>query len=232
MQSVIDRLIERIKASQIDPNPSENIYLEDVFTAEIYKEILTRLPDDDDYHFIEHPDAILPDGTKTRKLLDLTDETILMLKPWDQDFWRQMKNVFTSKELLQAITQKFHERIQKRFGETWPEMITVPIFYRDYPGYFISPHTDAPFKIATMQFYFPSDMSQIHLGTSFLQKEPSEFRVLKTNQFKPNSAYAFVRTDESWHAVKRMAVHERKRNSLALTIYEKGKEYNSSKVYL
>lgn len=232
MQGVLERLIDRINAAEIDPLPSENFYLEDVFTPEIYAEILARLPSEDKYNFIEHPDAVLPDGTKTRKLLDLTDETLARLNPEDQRFWKQMKLLLVSNILQKALLLKFRDRINARFGSNWPELVTVPIFYRDYPGYRISEHTDAPYKVATMQFYFPRDESQIHLGTSFHLRKGDRFELLKTNPFKPNSGYAFVRTDQSWHSVKQLGAHESARDSLALTIYEKGYEYKSSMDYV
>jgi hypothetical protein len=232
MHSILERLIDRINTAQIDPLPSENIYMEDVFTPDIYAEVLARLPAEYEYNYIEHPDAVLPDGTKTRKLLDLTDASISRLKPQDQPFWMQMKMVLVSKMLQKALLLKFRDRINARFGENWPELVTVPIFYRDYAGYRISEHTDAPYKVATMQLYFPKDESQIHLGTSFHLREGNRFQLLKTNPFKPNSAYAFVRTDQSWHSVKQLAAHETARDSLALTIYEKGYEYKSEKGYM
>lgn len=228
MQSVLDRLIEKISAALIDPHPSDNIYLEQIFTPEIYSEILMRLPGDDVYNFIDHPDAILPDGRKTRRLLDLTDESIQRMDARHQDFWFKMKEILTSTALQKTIMQKFKTKLRERFGDQWPEMVTVPIFYRDYPGYHISVHTDAPYKLATMQFYFPKDNSQIHLGTSFHVKEGNQFRLLKTNPFKPNSAYAFARTETSWHSVKEIPANEAQRDSLALTIYQKGFEYKSS----
>ena len=83
-----------------------------------------------------------------------------------------------------------------------------------------------------MQLYLPKDETQIHLGTSFHLRQNNQFQHLKTNPFKPNSAYAFVRTDESWHSVKQLAAHESIRDSLALTIYEKGFEFKSKKGYM
>lgn len=232
MQTILDRLVAKIRSSTIDPRPSDNIYMEDIFEPSVYAEILARLPSEEIYQFIEHPDAILPDGTKTRKLLDLTEESIKQLNVNDQAFWRRMKEALTSEALQRAIVQKFHTKLTERFGKEWPELVTVPIFYRDYPGYRINEHTDAPFKIATMQFYFPRDNSQIHLGTSFHEKHGDQFTLLKTNPFKPNSAYAFARTDASWHSVKQIGPHETKRDSLALTIYIKGHEYKSEKEHM
>jgi hypothetical protein len=228
MQAILDRIIAKINEAPIDREPSDNFFMEDIFPAEIYADILKRLPADDVYDFIDHPDAILPDGTRTRKLLALDTSIIPKFKAEDQAFWQEMHTILVSRQLQQALIQKFAGPILERFGQRVPEMVTVPIFYRDYPGYRISVHTDAPYKIATMQFYFPSDESQIHLGTSFHKRIGNGFELLKTNPFKPNSGYAFARTESSWHSVKEMAKNERKRDTLALTIYQKGYEYKSN----
>ncbi len=229
MKNISERLFDKINNAMIDQNPSDNFFIEDIFPSLIYSEIIARLPTDNLYNFIDHPDAVLPDGTKTRKLLDLTDETISRFNKDDQNFWKILKDFLISTELQNIILKKFHEKITDRFGNNWPEMVTVPILYRDFPGYQIGIHTDAPYKIATMQFYFPRDRSQIHLGTSFHEKQQDQFRLIKTNPFKPNSAYAFARTETSWHSVKQIAKHEAIRDSLALTIYEKNHEYKSKK---
>lgn len=229
MEQILEGLVTKINAATIDSLPSDNIFMEEVFPADMYQEILARLPRDEQYHFIEHPDAILPNGTKTRKLLDLSEGTIQQLDVHAQPFWREFTKILRSDVLQQAIMRKFSQRITERFGEIWPEMVTVPILYRDFPGYRIGIHTDAPYKLATLQFYFPNDLSQIHLGTSFhlrLQHN-NQFMLLKTNPFKPNAAYAFARTDESWHSVNQLAASESTRDSLALTIYLKGHEYSS-----
>lgn len=227
MQMILQRLIDKINKAKIDPEPSDNIYMEDVFPPSVYTEILSKLPTDDEYDFIQHPDAILADGRKTRKLLDLTDFTIGKLKPTHQEFWQTLREVLTSEILQKVLMQKFYHKIKHRFNHPWPELVSVPLLYRDFPGYRINAHTDAPFKVITLQFYFPKDESQIHLGTSFLQKNNEEFNIIKTNLFKPNSAYAFARTDTSWHCVKEIPAQESRRDSLALTIYLKGHEYQS-----
>ena len=239
MQSILNRLIEKISAADIEQQPDHNFYIEDVFDPTVYEELLTKLPSDQEYIFIDHPDAILPDGTRTRKLLSLTDQAIQSLSPEKHDFWHMMNAVLTSRALQQTLVFKFYQRLCERFGNRMPPMANVPIFYRDFPGYFIGVHTDAPFKVITMQFYFPKDDSQIHLGTSFHVRENNQFKLLKTNPFKPNSAYGFVRTECSWHSVMQLAAQEKQRDTLALTIYladheeyERVKDLNNSGGYI
>lgn len=219
MQAILDQLINKIIAAPLFSEPDLNIYMEEVFDPAVYAEILTRLPSTDKYAFINHPDATRPDGSITRKLLTLSPHSIQTLESKDQAFWTKMNQVLISQELQQALTFKFQDRIRQIYGNHFPTLGNVPILYRDYPGYKIGVHTDAPFKVITLQFYFPKDHSQLHLGTSFHQKTGNSFSLLKTNIFKPNSAYAFVRSEQSWHSVQELAAHEKIRDTLALTIY-------------
>jgi hypothetical protein len=219
--------LSQIQFAVIDPNPSENWYTRDALPDGLYRELLSNLPDDADYHDITHPEAMLPDGRCTRKLLDLSDETISRLAPSKRAFWQRILPQLTSRELTQALTEKFADRLHQRFGANIPELVPVPILYRDYPGYRISVHPDTDTKVITMQFYLPSDDSQRHLGTSFHGPAKDGYPILKTNDFLPNAAYAFVRTDISLHSVSLIGEHEQPRNSLALTFYLPGKAYSS-----
>jgi len=222
-----NRIALRIRAADIDAAPSANIFIEDILPRNVYSELLARLPGDSALNPIDHPDAITEDGRCTRYLLDLTPASLSRLDPQDRPFWEAMIAVFTAPEIADAIVAKFEPELRARFGEAMPELVAVPILYRDHPGYRIGIHPDTPKKIATLQFYLPEDESQNHLGTSFHRRIPEGFERHKTNSFAPNSAYAFVRTDESWHSVDELAPSEKVRNTIALTFYIKGQEYRS-----
>jgi hypothetical protein len=228
IQAVADRIAGRIAQGPLDPEPAPNFYIEEVFPPDLYREMLTRLPGDEALDFIVHPDAVTGDGRVTRKLMDFTEPTLERLAPEHRDFWRGMMAVFTSTTLQDALAEKFRPALEAQFGADRPAMVTTPLLYRDYPGYRIGVHPDAATKIATLQFYLPADESQIHLGTTFHQRTAQGFRELKTNPFKPNSAYGFVRTDGSWHSVKELGPHEAIRNSIALTVYHRGLQYRSA----
>ena len=228
IDAVARRLAGVIAAAAVEPRPSENFYVEDVFPPDLYREMLARLPSDEALDFIEHPDAVAPDGRKTRKLLDFTEPSLNRLDARDRDFWRGMTAVFTSATLQDALAEKFRATLEAQFGVDRPAMVATPLLYRDYPGYRIGVHPDAATKIATLQFYLPADETQIHLGTTFHERTADGFVELKTNPFKPNSAYGFVRTDGSWHSVKELGPHEAIRNSLALTVYHRGLQYRSA----
>jgi hypothetical protein len=226
----IERVIDKIRSASVDPHPVDNIYLEDVFDSFFYQEILENLPPDEAYDYIPHPDARLPDGTSTRRILTIGADTLARFDSATHGFWENFLQELTSSEIITCITQKFSTTINACFGPEWPPLVAVPVLYRDYPGYRIGIHPDAEFKVATLQFYLPSDNTQLHLGTSFHIKRGDEFVHWKTNRFFPNSAYAFPRTAASWHSVSQIAEAERPRNTLALTIYLQGSPYFKTKL--
>ena len=225
--ALVARIVQRIRAAEVDQVPTPNIFMEDMLPASVYRELLARLPGDDALDPIDHPDAIVEDGRRTRYLLDLTPESLERLQPEDRPFWEAMIAVFTAPEITRAIVEKYEPTLRGRFGDATPELIAVPILYRDLPGYRIGVHQDTAAKIATMQFYLPEDESQLHLGTSFHCRTTDGFRRHKTNAFKPNAAYSFVRSEESWHSVDELGRDEKVRNTIALTFYIKGQEYRS-----
>lgn len=227
IEEIVDRIAARIAAAPVDAMPSPNIFMTDMLPANVYRELLARLPGDDALDPIDHPDAVDAEGRTTRFLLDLTDASLARLDPEDQPFWQAMIDVFTAPAIADAIVAKFAPALRARFGDAMPELIAVPILYRDHPGYRIGVHPDAASKIATLQFYLPEDESQIHLGTSFHRRSAVGFEKVKTNAFRPNAAYAFVRTEESWHSVDELGADEAVRNTIALTFYIKGEEYRS-----
>lgn len=227
--AIVGRLAAAIQVAAVDRLPSDNIFMEDVFPKAVYAEMLARLPSDEALDFIDHPHAVTPDGRKTRMLLDLTQDTLDRFDPADRPFWSAMTEVFTSPVLLAALVEKFRTTLNARYNGDIPDMIVTPIFYRDFPGYRIGIHPDAAIKLATLQFYLPANNDQIHLGTTFHARTAEGFVDLKTNPFKPNSAYGFVRTEESWHSVYELGPHEDIRNTIALTVYERGLEYRSTR---
>lgn len=227
VHDIVTGIIDRISLASIDHRPTENIFMEGLFPEKVYQQLLKNLPPNDILDPIIHPDALRTDGQCTRYLLDLTEASISRLDTRTRSFWTAMHKVLTAPELSRAVVEKFNVTLRSRFGDNLPELIAVPILYRDYPGYRIGIHPDSASKIATLQFYLPKDDSQSHLGTSFHIRNGTSFEKVKTNLFLPNSAYAFARTEESWHSVDELGAGERVRNSIALTFYIRGQEYSS-----
>jgi FkbM family methyltransferase len=88
------------------------------------------------------------------------------------------------------------------------------LLVRDLPGYQIPPHTDSLKKVVTALFYLAEDSSMEDEGTTvFIPKKKGftckkgihhrfeDFDKYKTMPFKPNTMFAFARTDDSFHGV-------------------------------
>lgn len=88
------------------------------------------------------------------------------------------------------------------------------LLVRDLPGYSIPPHTDSLNKVVTVLIYLAEDNTMENEGTSiYVPKKKGficktgkhhkfeDFEKIKTMPFRPNSMFAFARTDNSFHGV-------------------------------
>ena len=204
--------------------PCSNFYCADVFPDDLYRDIIANLPPDEYYQDIQHPDAIGDGGKITRKLLDLAPHTIAKFPDPLNAFWAHALEEITSREVTDTLFEKL--------GIPSRDVVPVPVFYRDYTGYRIGVHPDAPYKVATMQIYLPPDSSMVDLGTCFYLRDGESFVEIKRNLFLPNSLYAFRRTDESWHGVPTLREIKKNRDTLAITYYMPGYQYSSVDGYI
>lgn len=225
---IVAWIVAAVDAAPIDAEPTENIYLEAALPPPVAAELLQRLPPDQALDPLQHREIVRPDGSSPRLYLDLTAAALERLPDQDRAFWRDMIDAFESPELADALTRKFSRTLTARFrGEPMPDLVAQPFFFRDHPGYRISPHCDAASKILTLQLYLPADEDQRHLGTTFNSREGDGFAEIKTNAFLPNTGYAFVRTDESWHSVREIGEGEAPRNSIALIYFVRDQAFPS-----
>jgi len=197
----------------IRPFPYPHIYVENIFPQEVYARLQENIP---------HPDAMIPieqarsvRGYKERFVLDISSpmETVT-----DQQraFWREMRDVLLGGGIRNVFLNKFKAQIQERLSQmVGAALYDESLLVEDITRYALGPHTDAPPKVITVLFYLPPDNSQIHLGTSlYMPKDPArrcpggphykfdEFDRVATMPFAPNSMFAFVKNDLSFHGVE------------------------------
>lgn len=169
------------------------------FTEEIYSDILENLPDDHLYVDQFHEDS--PKGSRKILLLD-------QLAP---PFWQQVAAELCSKKVAKIFG--------RRLGFEGPFISTVRLM-RDFAGYKINPHQDSSKKVCTVQFYLPSNESQLELGTSFYAKSSDGSFIEKLKlKFLPNTGYAFKVSNNSWHGCD-FKVLDKPRDTLLLTYYK------------
>jgi len=171
-----DRVRDRLKNPEWHKEPFEWFYQTNVFSDEFYSEILHNLPDLSRYRKYGGP-------YKLRYLFDMAGQ---------DTFWNKVLSMFICV-----------------FGNN----IRVQLC-RDLPGYKISPHTDGQEEIETILIYLPK-YGAVGQGTSvYVPKnkgftsdgtkhhDRALFDLLFTTEYKPNSAFGFIRSDNSFHGVE------------------------------
>lgn len=164
----------QVKAKFRD-HPWDHLYLESVFTEEVYDQIV-------------HTKPMLK---RCKPLPGYADRMVWPLKG-ATGFWGQVRDAITHPDLMDSIA--------KRLGVTRKFYPKVAVC-RDLPGYIIPPHVDATFKTMTFLVYIPDGLTQKLLGTRLLKKEDGEFTFAKQVGFFPNVGIAFKPSPGSWHEV-------------------------------
>jgi hypothetical protein len=211
--------------------PYPHIYVPDVFPADFYARLQQNLPDPKLMIPIEKARPVT--GYKEeRYVLELSDEHLATLPEEKRAFWADMAAWLLSGRILQLALSKFAPYVQQRFEGTEMEFYDESLLVEDVTNYKLTPHTDAAKKVVTMLFYLPKDDSQSHLGTSiYLPKDsafvcpggphhpPQRFVRLTTMPFRPNSLFAFVKSDNSFHGVEPVADPDTKRWLLLYDVF-------------
>ncbi len=195
--------------------PFPHIYVRDVFPREYYDEMRRKLP----------PADLLAPITEARDVRGPYDERFVLAlipekvgtlpEPY-RAFWAELAGWMIGKRFAQLVLGKFAQFIEQRFqGMSGVQFADEALLVEDRTRYALGPHTDSPRKVISMLFYLPADESQSHLGTSiYVPKDPGftcpggphhafdRFERMVTMPFVPNSAFAFLKTDNSFHGVE------------------------------
>jgi hypothetical protein len=135
-----------------------------------------------------------------------------------RDFWSGLGDKLTNGRLQKTLLTKFHTWVDARLEGAPPhDFVDEAMLVEDITNYALGPHTDSPSKVITVLFYLPKDDSQRHMGTSiYTPKDPTRrcpggphyeregFNRVATMPFTPNSMFAFVKSDNSFHGVERV----------------------------
>jgi FkbM family methyltransferase len=184
---------KRIADTKISKSPYPYVYVKDFFKESFYKDILANMPDK--YEEIE----------KTRGTKGYPKRFTASIP--NNDAWNAVKNNLLSGEFKQSLLDKFGIK-DDNFTE---DLVLV----RDFEGYQIPPHTDSTAKVITALIYLPKADEFVDEGTSIFVPNKKgftcktgkhydfkDFTKKKTMPFKPNSAFIFARTDNSFHGVE------------------------------
>jgi hypothetical protein len=210
-----------VDAADAGEAPFSHLVLRRIFPEDVYNAMLTAMPVESDYRPMSGRAKGLDaaDGTHTRVKLDLFPEYIRHLAPDKREVWDIVGRVLCSETVKAAFVQRLAAPLARRFAKV--ALYPVPVLTRDIPGYRIYPHPDTHWKGITVQLYLPRDDSTAHVGTIFHARGP-DGSLPKHSQmkFSPNSGYAFVVDENTWHSADPVGTEVKTRDSILLTYFD------------
>jgi hypothetical protein len=224
LRPTIEHVAGAIGAALQRHEPFYHLQLANVFPADIYASMLEAMPANDFYRRMSGriKSTRTADGGGTRTKMDLFPEFIRHLPQEKKAIWEVVGQALCSKEVREAFRYKLAPCLEQRFGPNWSKvgMYPIPILTRDVPGYRIGIHPDTHWKGMTIQLYLPKDNSIKHVGTVFHKRtgEESYERALQMS-FSPNTGYAFVVGEATYHSVDLVGPEVKTRDSILLTYF-------------
>lgn len=203
---------DRIVAMELISEPYPFFYVEEIFPTDYYAQMMAMKPDSDELVGINELGRTF--GCDERSVLTLDADFENTLYGEKRRFWESHRDWFLSEELMVMWIRRFHAELMKR-GLAKLNLRPEAMFMRDVRGYQLGPHTDLPQRLMSVMFYLPDDAAHSDIGTSVYLPEDRSLRSEDTQHFKPtgfeeifrapfvpNSAFSFLKTDNSFHGVK------------------------------
>jgi hypothetical protein len=230
--SVSWHVLYKIANAPINPFPFPHIYVRDVFPQDFYRQLRAHLPPAEALRSLRALGRVVGDYPETRHVLPLTPESVQALDEPLRRFWNDLASWMLGGQFGQFLIPKFAEFLEMRLGDlSKARFHDEALVVQDYSTYSLGPHTDTPAKVAAFLFYLPQDDSMQHLGTSIYMPRSPDFRAvgdvhhafddferIVTMPYLPNSLFAFLKTDNSFHGVEPIAEPNIRRDLLLYDI--------------
>ena len=218
MSSVVEEhVIYQVANAPMREYPYPHIYIDSIFPPDFYAALRRNWPSAAHLVSLGSTGRVPQGAYPERFIMPLTPESLQNLSGETRPFWEELQTWLLQGRFLQAVLQKFETYARQRFGSTLSDVGFAPeaLVVRDHTNYNLGPHTDNPQKVLSLLFYCPDDESMKHLGTSIytpLDRSfrcpggphyPHErFRKVATMEYRPNTLFAFFKTDHSFHGVE------------------------------
>ena len=235
---IIQHIVRRVDDTPISEDPFAHLYVEDVFPADVYDQILENLPGIDTYVEFAKTDHVSDGYNRNRMYLSSAQKDLERIPLNLQAYWRELFGVLNSEELLHVLLDKFMAHVKARFEDPALQFARGDFdigmrlsLVRDLTGFELGPHTDGLKKILSGLFYVAADDTNLDLGTSlYVPKNPNfvcvggphhpfnGFRRVKTMPYKPNSFFIFPKTRNCFHGLEQVPETPISRDILFLDI--------------
>ena len=217
--------------------PFPHFYVENIFPDDFYSKIQENLLDTNEMMSIAEVYSKNKglEGYKDRFIIDFKMEESLQKIEKDKfKFWESFQNNF-SLNFSNLLQSKFKRFLDMRFQYLENVSFRHEMqLINDKKNYTLGPHTDKPSKVISVLFYLPKDLKQKETGTSiYMPKDPNKlnkklphvhyphenFNKVTTIPFVPNSAFCFIKTNNSFHGVEKLEMEDTDRWSLQYNMY-------------
>jgi len=225
-------VLYKIANAPINPFPFPHIYVRDVFPEDYYRQLRAALPPAETYKSLKALGRVGPSYPDTRFVIPITPENTQAMSEPFRTFWLKLAE-WMLVGFGAAMLSKFKPFLEQRFGNgTSQEFYNEALLIQDWTAYSLGPHTDTPRKVLSFLFYLPADDSLARLGTSiYVPKQPDfrcpggphhpfeKFDRMMTMPYLPNTLFAFIKTNNSFHGVEPITEGSVRRDLLLYDIY-------------
>jgi hypothetical protein len=195
--------------------PYPHILVRDVFEPELYRRMMAHLLPKDLMRPLKEARPVNRKYPEERHAFTLARDKIAALPQPYAKFWDELARWLLDTPFAVTLFNKFGTFIHRRFGNDQPAFYNEALLVDDRERYALGPHTDSPSKVITLLFYLPDNDSHAHLGTAIYTPRDASFRCpgdrhhsielfdrVVTMPYLPNTLFAFVKTDNSFHGVE------------------------------
>jgi hypothetical protein len=215
--SVEEHVLYRIANAPVREYPYPHVYAESVFPDDFYAALRRNWPGPERLVSLAQTGRVTKGAYEQRYIMPLVPAEIEALPEGPREFWRELAAWLLGERFLQTMVAKFSPYVAERFGGSLEGVYfgAESLVVRDRTDYSLGPHTDKANRLLSLLFYCPQDDSARHLGTSlYVPRDPSFrcpggphyprelFTRVTTMEYRPNTLFAFVKTDRSFHGVE------------------------------
>jgi hypothetical protein len=168
---------------------------------------------------------------KYRRMFPVNREALKRLEPKSGAFWSSFNRL--AQDLIPHLMNALPEPDKThRFLLLPSDSLKARVdLWSDRGGYKITPHTDAPHKLATFLLYCSEDASLVNEGTAIYtpldghkrcwigrQWPAEEFNLVHKTKYSRNKLFGFRKTDRSYHGKPPVPESITERRTIAITI--------------
>lgn len=231
VNSLVSYSTEKLDKAERHRDPFPYLVVEKLLPSSAIEAINQFYPNPEEMPTMPEERTGNPYAHRYRRLFPLNAETVKQMPKAQRRFWK----VFSAycerlaPTLLAALPTP-PEGQQYRTVEP-SELKTRIDLWSDRGGYQITPHTDAPHKLATFLLYCSPDPSLTDEGTSIYrpmnpdhtcwtgrQWPAEEFEEVFRSPYGANRLFGFRKTDRSFHGKRTVAESSTDRRTIAITI--------------